>query len=193
MYDALGYAHQGDALPLVGRTANGEWVQVSDDGRLAWVLAALAEVRAGADQVPVAADIPPTPTATLTLTPTATPTATPVPAPVLIDPPSGASFGDKVRFTFTWFRRLRPGERVSIYVRSANGVDEFDWWVSEADLLNSGGAIRAQGKEFVYEVNSGLGPLPPGEAFWRVSIFEDTPSAKRQVSPSSQERQIFKK
>ena len=112
-------------------------------------------------------------------------------APVLIEPPPGAGFKDKVRFKFTWFRRLRADERVSIYVRSADGSASFDWWVSEADLLAGGGAIYAQDDGFVYEVNSGIGPLPPGEAAWRVAIYLDTPSAKRQISPWSPERRII--
>jgi hypothetical protein len=193
MYDVAGYVRRGDALPLVARTADGEWIQVSIDGRLAWILALLAQAQTGADQVPVASQIPPTPTATATPSPTPTPTPTPLPAPVLVDPPSGASFGDKVRFTFTWFRGLQHDERVSIYVRSADGVNQSDWWVSEADILAAGGAIRAQADGFVYEINSGLGSLPPGKAFWRVAIFRDTPSDKRQMSPWSQERQIHKR
>jgi hypothetical protein len=192
-YDTVGYARRGDTLPLIGRTANGEWWQVSDGGRSAWVLASLAEAVAGGDRVPVISDIPPTPTATWTPRPSPTPSPTPLPAPVLIEPPSGARYEDKVRFKFSWFRRLRAEERVSIYVQLVDGSDSFDWWVSEADILAGGGAIYAQGDGFVYEVNSGIGPLTRGEAFWRVAIYFDAPTDKRPVSPPSEERQIYKK
>jgi uncharacterized protein YraI len=192
-YDVVGHARRGDALTVIERSSNGEWLHVGAGGRAVWILASLVEIQAGAGSIPIARDIPPTPTATLTTPPTATPTATLLPAPVLIDPPAGASFGDRVRFKFSWFRRLRHDERVSIYLRSANGLDQFDWWVSEADILAGGGAIHAQGDGYVYEVNSGLGSLPPGKAFWRIAVFVDTPAEKRQVSPGSAERPIVRK
>jgi hypothetical protein len=172
-------------------------LQVRHAGETAWVLASLGEPQAGADQVPVVRDIPPAPTimptvaSTPTLTPTLTPT--PLPAPVLLEPPAGAVFEDKVRFKFSWYRRLLPNERFSIYVRSVHENAESDWWVSEQDILDGGGAIHAVPGAFVYEVNSGLAGIPSGEAFWRVAVYEDRPEVKQAVCPWSEERPIEKK
>jgi hypothetical protein len=182
---------QGDALPVVGRKKNGKWLQVNADGQLAWILAELLEATDAANQVPVVRDFPPTPTAGPTRPPKATRTSTRVPQPVLIEPASGAKFSDKVRFKFSWFRRLQQDERASIYVWTADGSDRFDWWVSEADILNGGGAIHEQVDSVVYEVNSGFGALPPGKAFWQVAVYLDTPAEKRQVSPWSRKRRII--
>lgn len=71
-----------------------------------------------------------------------------------------------------------------------DGSDYFDWWVSETDILNGGGAIHEQDDHVVYEVNSGFGSLPPGIAYWKVAVFLDTPEEKRQVSPWSGKRRI---
>jgi hypothetical protein len=139
-----------------------------------------------ADQVPVVKDIPPT----RTPRPTKTPKATRVPQPVLVEPASGARFSGKVRFKFSWYRRLQQDERVSIYVWMADGSGYFDWWASETDIRNSGGAIHEQADGVVYEVNSGFGSLPAGKAYWKVAVFLDTPDEKRQVSPWSRQRRI---
>jgi uncharacterized protein YgiM (DUF1202 family) len=187
-YDVVGSVRQGDALPVVGRRGNGKWLQVSNNGQLAWVLAELLEVTDAADQVPVVRDIPPTPTPRPTKTPKVKRTR--IPRPVLIEPAGGARFSDKVRFKFSWFRRLQQDERVSIYMWTADGADYFDWWVSETDILNGGGSIHEQEDRVVYEVNSGFGPLPPGKAFWKVGVFLDTPDEKSQVSPWSRRRRI---
>ena len=120
-------------------------------------------------------------------------TATPLPAPVLLEPPAGAAFEDRVRFKFSWYRRLLPHERFSIYVRSVHENAAFDWWASEQDILDGGGAIYAVPGAFVYEVNSGLGPIPSGEAFWRVVVYDDRPGVKRAVCPWSEGRGIVKK
>jgi hypothetical protein len=111
----------------------------------------------------------------------------------LIEPAGGAKFSDKVRFKFSWFRRLQQDERISIYMWTADGSDYFDWWVSEADILNGGGAIHEQADRVVYEVNSGFGPLPAGKTYWKVAVFLDSPSEKSQVSPWSRRRRITKK
>ena len=189
-YDVLGTARQGDALPVVGRTRNSRWLQVSKDGQVAWILAELLEATGAVDQAPVVTDILPLPTPRPTRIPR--PTRTPsVPQPVLIEPAGGARFSDKVRFKFSWFRRLQQDERVALSVRTGDRSGQFDWWVSEADILNGGGAIHEEADRVVYEVNSGFGSLPPGRAFWRVAVFLDTPDEKRQVSPWSRERRIM--
>jgi hypothetical protein len=108
----------------------------------------------------------------------------------LVEPRNGARFSDRVRYKFTWIRRLEPDERVSIYVRTADRSDFFEWRASEADILGGGGAIHEQEDRVLYEVNSGFGSLPRGRVSWRVAIFYDTPDETRQVSPWSRERRI---
>jgi hypothetical protein len=132
-------------------------------------------------------------TAALSIPVSPTRTATPLPAPVLLEPPAGAAFENRVRFKFSWYRRLLPYERFSIYVRSVHENAEFDWWASEQDILDGGGAIHAVLGAFAYEVNSGLGNIPPGEAFWRVTVVDDRPGVKRPVCPWSEERRIEKR
>jgi hypothetical protein len=83
VYDVVGLLPAGSSLPLVARTPNGVWLQVDAGGRLAWVIAELVQFNRTPDQIPIATDIPPRPTATTA--PTATATATPTPTP---PPPS---------------------------------------------------------------------------------------------------------
>lgn len=139
----------------------------------------------------------PLPTQTPVLTPIApalpTMTPPPLPAPTLVEPPAGAVFEDKVRFKFTWTRRLLPHEKFSLYIRSTHENAEFDWWVSEQDILHGGGAIHAVPGGFLYEVNSGLGRIPSGEAVWKVAVFDDRLEVKRPVCGWSEERGIVKR
>jgi hypothetical protein len=193
VYEVVGYARKGNVLPLVGRTVNNEYWLVSVGGSQAWLLASLAEASAGAEQAPVVRALPPTPTASPTASATPRPTPTSLPVPILVEPPWGAQFEDKVRFKFTWYRRLLPHEKFSIYVQSAHEGAEFDWWVSERDLLDGGGAIYAVPGGFLYEVNSGLGDIPNGEAVWRVAAFDDRPGVKRPVCGWSEGRGIVKR
>jgi len=96
--------------------------------------------------------------------------------------------------------------KFSIHLRSSNGPEQFDWWVTEDGLVDSGGAIfPVEGQLIVsggtvyrvengyrFEVNSGLGPIPPGEASWRVSVVGEMSSKKWQISHWSEERLIVR-
>ncbi|MBN1815427.1 MAG: AAA-like domain-containing protein [Anaerolineae bacterium] len=183
IYDTLQIVTSGVEMPVVGRTSPSDWWQVDYEGQLVWVLAELVDVPPGSDAVPVVTDLPPTPT----FTPTPVP-----PAPVLVEPESGARFEDKVRFKFTWVRRLHDDENFSIYVRSADGSQSYVWWVGEADILSGGGAIYTLTDGVLYEVESGIGMLPSGEAFWRVAALP-FPTPENPTVNWSEERQIYKK
>lgn len=122
----------------------------------------------------------------------ATPTPTPLPAPVLVEPESGARFPDLVRLKFTWYRRLEPGERFSIYIESTAHPPEFNWRPAEQDILYGGGAIYPLGDGYLFEVNIRLTPLSSGEAFWKVAVIGEQDLEQQQIAPWSAERQIFK-
>jgi len=151
-------------------------------------------------------------TETPTLRPTHAPTNVPtpastlLPAPILLEPESGARFLNKVRLKWSWYRRLGENEKFSIHLRSTNGPEQLDWRVTEDGLIDSGGTIHPlQGQLIVsggteywvenrcrFEVNSGLGAIPPGEAFWRVAVVGEMSSEKWQISHSSEERLIVR-
>jgi uncharacterized protein YgiM (DUF1202 family) len=192
-YDVVATAAQGDALPVVGRSGDGRWLQVRYDGELVWVLATALEAVDAVEELPVVRrpNWPPTPTPRPTRTPRTT-RAPRIPRPVLLEPRGGARFGrqSQVRFKFSWYRRLEPDERVALYVRTADRTQVFDWWASEADILGGGGAIHEEEDRVVYEINSGVGALPGRSVYWRVAIFLDTPEEQTQVSPWSRERRI---
>jgi len=76
---------------------------------------------------------------------------------------------------------------------TSDGSQIFDWWVSETDILNGGGAIHEEDDRVVFEVNSGFGSLPKGSIYWKVAVFLDTPDEKRQISPWSSQRRIVHK
>jgi hypothetical protein len=130
---------------------------------------------------------PPVPVAT-----PATPTPTPLPAPVLVEPESGARFSGLVRLKFTWYRRLEPSERFSIYIQSTAHPPEFNWRPTEQDILYGGGAIYPLGDGYLFEVNIRLTPLSPGEAFWKVAVIGEQDLEQQQITPWSAERQILK-
>jgi hypothetical protein len=135
-----------------------------------------------------------------------TPVPTLLPAPILLEPESGARFPDRVRLKWVWYRRLGENEKFSIHVASNEGPEQFDWWVTEEGLVDSGGAIYPVRDKLIisggivyqvkdayrFEINSGLGPLPPGAALWRVAVVGETPSEKWQISQWSEERLIFR-
>jgi serine/threonine-protein kinase len=62
VYDILGQVRQGDRLPLLARTASGDWWQVDYDGQHAWVAAFVVEANRETTEVAVVSQIPPTPT-----------------------------------------------------------------------------------------------------------------------------------
>jgi hypothetical protein len=162
----------------------------------------------------------PRPTSTPTATPTAippagsgrAPTVTPTPtpvllsAPILLEPESGARFAGKVRFKWYWFRRLGENEKFSVRLASFVNSEQFEWWVTEEGLLDSGGAIQpipaqtlvSAGKAvqvpdgYRFEINSGVGPIPVGPASWSITVVGETPARKWQISQRSEQRLIYK-
>lgn len=186
IYETFDIVTSGVEMLVVGRTSKSDWWQVNYNGEIVWVLAELVNVPHGADAVPVALSVPATPTFT------PTPTPTPLPAPVLVEPDSGASFVDKVRFKFTWDRRLQSDEKFSIYAQSVDGSKSSDWWVGEDDIIAGGGSIYELEDGVRYEVESGIGTLPQGEAFWKVAAYPFPPPENYKVN-WSEARQIFKK
>jgi hypothetical protein len=186
IYDRAGWATKGDAFALLARTEDSTWWQIAHRSGTVWVIDAMVDVHRQGRSIPVARDIPPTPTFT----------PTPLPAPLLVEPLDGDSFPYRatIRFKFTWYRMLEPRERVSVYLQAANGSDTFDWRASAEDILGGGGAIARVGdNEYLFEINSGMGNLPPGETTWKVAIFMDTAPGWQQISPWSQERRITQK
>lgn len=80
-YEIIGAVKQGDEFLLLGRDESGGWWQIRVNQQPMWVMNGEAEAR-HAEGIPVAQDIPPTPTFTpLPPTPTPAPAATRPPAP----------------------------------------------------------------------------------------------------------------
>ena len=115
-----------------------------------------------------------------------------LPRPIPVEPRAGAKFGvgSRVRYKFSWYRKIQENERVSIYVWMSDGSDAFEWRASEADILNGGGAIHEQADGILYEINSGFGQLSKGPAYWKVGIFVDTPTDNSQIGEWSRRRRI---
>jgi uncharacterized protein YraI len=84
VYTAIGFLQQGDRVEIIARSRGGDWylVRLPDD-QVAWIAGSVTRPVAAFenDEIPVAATIPPVPTATPTNTPlpTATPANTPLP------------------------------------------------------------------------------------------------------------------
>jgi hypothetical protein len=191
-YEIVGWAEKGESFPLLARISDDTWWQILYKGRTVWVISDRVVVHSEGQEIPIVSDIPPTPT--LTPTPTPMPSPTPLPPPVLVEPESGATFpyGATIRFKFIWTRRLNEDEKVSVYLRSIDGSGEFNWWASEEDILTGGGDIQPVAGGYRFEVNSGMGNLPSGDAVWKVAVFEDIPTEQSQLSPWSEERSIFR-
>jgi hypothetical protein len=160
----------------------------------------------------------PRPEETPTLAPTDTPrpqgievpivTPTPVPAlapaAVLIEPESGARFAGRVRFKWYWHRRLGDYEKFSLRLASTTSTDQFEWWLTEEELLAGGGAIHPMPAQtlviegtayqvsegYRFEVNAGVGPISLGTARWSIAVVGETSSRKWQISQRSEERLI---
>jgi uncharacterized protein YgiM (DUF1202 family) len=84
MYTAIGFLQQGDRVEIIARSRGGDWylVRLPDD-QVAWIAGSVTRpvVAFDNDEIPVAATIPPVPTATPTNTPLPTATFTPTPLP----------------------------------------------------------------------------------------------------------------
>jgi hypothetical protein len=84
VYTAIGFLQQGDRVEIIARSRGGDWylVRLPDD-QVAWIAGSVTRPVAAFenDEIPVAATIPPVPTATPTNTPLPTATFTPSPLP----------------------------------------------------------------------------------------------------------------
>jgi hypothetical protein len=124
----------------------------------------------------------------------------------LLEPEPGARFADDVRFKWYWYRRLGANEKFALRLESIGSPDQFEWWVTEEGLVNSGGDIYPMAAQTIvsggasypvpdgyrFEINAGVGPIPPGSALWSITVVGETPERKWQISERSEERPIFK-
>jgi hypothetical protein len=102
VYARLGTLRKGDSLTVTARTAAGDWLAVTTQaGKKGWVAAAYVDLNLPPDEIPLAAEVPPTPTPP----PTQPPTAPPEQAPGEGQPPptspppaptSGLSVDDQI-------------------------------------------------------------------------------------------------
>jgi hypothetical protein len=74
VYDVVGQLAQGDFVEIVARTGDSGWLQIENEGELAWVSASLVDVSGDVQELPVTTEIPPTPT------------LTPTPPPAVVTP-----------------------------------------------------------------------------------------------------------
>ena len=105
IYNIVGGLKQGDCLKVTGRNPEGNWLKViCPDGKEGWV-ASSQLVNFDVGVVPVATDIPPTPT--------------PLPAPTLLEPDNAARFTKPQGqlFIWKWIRPLEEDEYFSIRIR----------------------------------------------------------------------------
>ena len=109
----------------------------------------------------------------------------------MFEPESGAYFTRLVRLKWTWDRALESHERFSIQWLLPCEQQVDDLWVSEGEIIGSGGNIYPVADGYRFEVNVSLEPYPGGEAHWRVAVFGETPSEKYQISQWSEKRLIF--
>ncbi len=64
VYPIVGQAKKGEALPVLSRTQDGAWLEVTlADGKQGWVSAKLVTLNVSAESLPIAKAIPPTPKA----------------------------------------------------------------------------------------------------------------------------------
>ncbi len=72
-YEILGQVKQGDSLPVIGKSADGQWWQITVNAAPVWVYAQLAQANAAAAAAPIVTPAPaPTAAATTVATPAAT-------------------------------------------------------------------------------------------------------------------------
>jgi len=119
VYDILGVLKQGDCLDIKCKCPADKWLEVDclSRGLTGWVNASLLEINLPLASVPVAEEIPPTPTPMYTPTPTVTPTPVLLPPPILTEPENGAAFlGGVVILRWQWDRPRTPDEVFSVQV-----------------------------------------------------------------------------
>jgi hypothetical protein len=112
---------------------------------------------------------------------------------VLIEPESDAAFTDRVRFKFSWVRELAANERFAIHLKSVDDPAVFEWRPNAQDIVSGGGNIIQEANGYRFEVNGGIGALPPGQAHWKVAVFSDDAEAASQIAPWSEDRPIVRK
>lgn len=87
-YDIIDVLRQGDPLTVNARLTNNSWINVtSDTGTTGWVYTDLARLGIELEEVPIAQEIPPTPTPIPTDTPTPSPTPEPTVTSTLTNTP----------------------------------------------------------------------------------------------------------
>jgi hypothetical protein len=85
-YSNMGVLNWGVTVEVLGRNALSTWLEIKlEDGSIAWCNASLVELNMPLEDIPIEANIPPTPTSTPSPSPspTITPTLTPSPTPTL--------------------------------------------------------------------------------------------------------------
>jgi len=127
-----------------------------------------------------------------TATPQCVPTPTPLPPPTLFEPESGANFSKQVRLKWIWPRRLESHERFVVQWLVVDGQRRYEFWVSEVEIIGSDGNIHPVAEGYRVELNFDLNPYPGGEARWSVAVFGKTATQTWQITPWSEERQIFR-
>ncbi|MCX6046456.1 MAG: SH3 domain-containing protein [Chloroflexi bacterium] len=168
-YGLAGSANNGQQFDLIGKSPAGDWWQVCCvNGQQVWIFGQLARAE-NADNVPVAAQIPPKPVvqeaptaapvaAQPTPAPAAPPTATPQPAvqapPPSADPCAGIG-GDGCKW------KLRGGPKFA-----ANGGGELKL---EFAFIHSGNGNEAQGSYFVVMLKDGV-KLPISDSIRSIAI-----------------------
>ena len=84
-------------------------------------------------------------------------------------------------------------ERFSIYLQSVDDPVASEWQPTVQDIIGGGGNVYPLADGYRFEVNGGLGALPPGRAWWRVAVFSDAAGTMTQITPWSEERPILRK
>ena len=90
-YPVIGRLSAGQAFPVTGKNARGDWYQFDFDGQPAWVIANLVNVSGDPATVQVAQNIPAAPTARPTARPQPRPTSPPPPPAQPQPPPAPAA------------------------------------------------------------------------------------------------------
>jgi hypothetical protein len=96
VYARLGTLRKGEPLTVVSRTKTGDWLAVATAaGKKGWVAAAYVALNLPLAEIPLAAEVPPTPVPTPTQPPTAPP-AQPTPTSPPAAPTPGPSVDDQI-------------------------------------------------------------------------------------------------
>jgi len=91
-YPVIGRLSAGQAFPVTGKNARGDWYQFDLDGKPAWVIANLVNISSDPATIQVAQNIPAVPTARPTARPQPRPTSPPAPPPAQPQPPAAPQY-----------------------------------------------------------------------------------------------------